>query len=236
MRTVDEANTAAKRKQIMLAAMRCFARLGLQRTSMKDICRETHMTPGHLYYYFPNKNAIMEALFEIETSEHINQIEHMLDEGTLADAIIERHREQESLRLEWNMSPGLRLEFFAEAARDKGLHAIQRDLDDRLMKAVETSIQRWREAAGLTDGIDESVLARVIMLIWTGLGTLRADRAANLPAYEDAVMVLLNTWLLNARNSRVQTSLAGGRTAPGRSTTARRSSKGPRTRARGRAQ
>jgi TetR/AcrR family transcriptional regulator, repressor for uid operon len=236
MRTVDEANTAAKRKQIMVAAMRCFARLGLQRTSMKDICRETRMTPGHLYYYFPNKNAIMEALFEIGTSEHINQIEHMLDGGTLADAIIERHREHESLRREWNMSPGLRLEFFAEAARDQGLHVIQRDLDERLIKALETAIQRGRAAAGLTEGIDEAVLARIIMLIWTGLGTLRADRAANLSSYEEAVTVLLNSWLLKARSTRNQASVAGGRTVSSRSTAARRSNKRGATRARSRAQ
>ena len=46
MRKVDEANTEAKRKNILRAAMRCFAQNGLQGTSIKDICKESGMKSG----------------------------------------------------------------------------------------------------------------------------------------------------------------------------------------------
>jgi len=51
-----------KRKEILEAAHRCFLRYGLQGASISMICKEAGMSPGHLYHYFPSKDAIVEQM------------------------------------------------------------------------------------------------------------------------------------------------------------------------------
>ena len=51
-----------KRKEILDAAHRCFLRYGLQGASISMICKEAGMSPGHLYHYFPSKDAIIEQM------------------------------------------------------------------------------------------------------------------------------------------------------------------------------
>jgi TetR/AcrR family transcriptional repressor of uid operon len=202
MRTTDKANTEARRKHVMLAAMRCFAKLGLQNTSVKDICREAGMTAGHLYYYFANKSAIIESLFEVGTSEIMGRIEHMLDSDDLGNAIVNLHNEAESKRDEWSMSPGLRLEFFAEAARNDELRKIQQDLDARTMSAVSTAVRRAIATGRLASETEPESFARAIILLWDGLGIARAGSGSDLPAFERAIMALIKPWLITAKGAK----------------------------------
>jgi len=51
-----------KRQEILAAAHRCFLRHGLQGASISMICKEAAMSPGHLYHYFPSKDAIIEQM------------------------------------------------------------------------------------------------------------------------------------------------------------------------------
>jgi TetR/AcrR family transcriptional repressor of uid operon len=63
MRRTDEANTDERRRQIVEAAVRCFDRLGLHGASNSVICKEAGISPGHLYYYFENREALIQAVF-----------------------------------------------------------------------------------------------------------------------------------------------------------------------------
>jgi len=63
MRRTDEANTEGRRQQIVHAAITCFNRSGLHGASIGQICKEAGVSPGHLYYYFENKEALVQAVF-----------------------------------------------------------------------------------------------------------------------------------------------------------------------------
>ena len=52
----------SKRREILAAAHRCFLRHGLQGASVAVICNEAGISPGHLYHYFPSKEAIVEQM------------------------------------------------------------------------------------------------------------------------------------------------------------------------------
>ncbi len=54
---------------ILDAAERCFARAGFHRTTMQDICREAAVSPGALYLYFSNKEALIAGIAERERAE-----------------------------------------------------------------------------------------------------------------------------------------------------------------------
>ena len=72
-----------RRQEILAAAHRCFLRHGLQGASISMICKEAAMSPGHLYHYFPSKDAIIEQMADdYLASLHSHFSGHPEDEQT----------------------------------------------------------------------------------------------------------------------------------------------------------
>ena len=59
MPKVTEEHAEASRRQILSAALRCFAREGFHRTTMQDIFRESDLSPGAVYSYFTGKDELI---------------------------------------------------------------------------------------------------------------------------------------------------------------------------------
>ena len=53
-----------RREQIIDAAMRIFAQKGFARATNKDVAQEAGITPGLIYHYFENKEALLMAVIE----------------------------------------------------------------------------------------------------------------------------------------------------------------------------
>ena len=53
-----------RREQILDAAMRVFAEKGYSRATNRDVAREAGITTGLIYYYFENKEALLQAVLE----------------------------------------------------------------------------------------------------------------------------------------------------------------------------
>ncbi|MFD1165673.1 TetR/AcrR family transcriptional regulator [Sphingobacterium daejeonense] len=73
-------NADAKRMKILEAAKRRFAHYGLAKTTMAEIAQDLSFSKALLYYYFPDKNRLYAAVFEMavdeiitETTEKINK-------------------------------------------------------------------------------------------------------------------------------------------------------------------
>jgi TetR/AcrR family transcriptional regulator, transcriptional repressor of aconitase len=62
MPRVTEEHLAARRRQILDAALACFSRRGFHQTSMQDIFDESGLSPGAVYRYFKSKEEIVEAI------------------------------------------------------------------------------------------------------------------------------------------------------------------------------
>lgn len=63
---------ARRREQLLDAAMRCFARDGYRRTTVRSIAREAGVTTGAIYAHFEGKEALLTALakrFEDQRAE-----------------------------------------------------------------------------------------------------------------------------------------------------------------------
>jgi AcrR family transcriptional regulator len=56
-----------RREQIIDAAMRAFSQKGFTKATNKDIAREAGITPGLIYHYFENKEALLKAIIEGRT-------------------------------------------------------------------------------------------------------------------------------------------------------------------------
>jgi AcrR family transcriptional regulator len=57
-------DVAARREAILDAALACFARYGLRRTSMEDIAREAGVSRAAVYHHFGGKEALFVGLVE----------------------------------------------------------------------------------------------------------------------------------------------------------------------------
>ena len=64
MPKVSEAHLAARREQIIDAAMRRFVENGFQATGMADVIAETGMSAGAVYRYFKSKDELIEAIVD----------------------------------------------------------------------------------------------------------------------------------------------------------------------------
>jgi TetR/AcrR family transcriptional regulator, transcriptional repressor of aconitase len=62
MPKVSEEHLAARRRQILDAALVCFSRRGFHQTSMQQIFEESGLSPGAVYRYFKGKEEIVQAI------------------------------------------------------------------------------------------------------------------------------------------------------------------------------
>lgn len=81
MPRVTEEHRQARRRQILLAAMRAFGRSGLQSTSMADVIAESQMSAGAVYLYFKSKDELIEAV----AREVLSGVVARLDDLAAAD-------------------------------------------------------------------------------------------------------------------------------------------------------
>jgi AcrR family transcriptional regulator len=70
-----------RRRQIMQAALVCFARKGYHKTTMDDIVAECGLSKGTLYWYFKNKDNLFISLIK----------SYFFDVRQGTDAILEQH-------------------------------------------------------------------------------------------------------------------------------------------------
>lgn len=61
---VTEEHIEARREQILMAAMACFAEKGFHKTTIKDICKQSNLSAGAVYSYFDSKDDLINALRE----------------------------------------------------------------------------------------------------------------------------------------------------------------------------
>jgi TetR/AcrR family fatty acid metabolism transcriptional regulator len=67
------ARSQDKRKRILQAAVRVFARKGYFRARVGDVARRAGVADGTIYLYFRSKEALLVALFDEVMAEHLEQ-------------------------------------------------------------------------------------------------------------------------------------------------------------------
>lgn len=138
-----------RRDQILGAALRCFVREGLHRTSMSDVVAESGMSAGSVYRYFPSKHALITAcaneVFTILEST-LAELADSAAQPTPADAVdamlgaLDRASARRGVDL-----ARLAISLWAEALRDRELADLARDFYASLIPAVGTALQHWAE-------------------------------------------------------------------------------------------
>ncbi len=196
---VSDAHTAARREQILLAAMQCFANKGFHKTTVQDICKAAQLSPGAVYSYFESKNDIIEAL--ARTGEEMNQ--NLFD---LADS--QKYASPQAmfsgalgLFLGQYKSPMfqtcLRMDamFLAEALSNEQLANIGKRSYAKVRDRILQLVTKAQETSEVDPALDPAAVTQVLFSLVQGLGTqilMNADEEPNIGAYQEAVTAILN--------------------------------------------
>ena len=141
--------TRARRAQILDAAAICFVEQGFHGAGMARIAEQANMSAGHIYHYFENKDAIIEAIIDREADIHTEKMMsfHDIPREELAHELVERA--DEGVRT--NTDPfqsALNLEIIAEAQRNPHIAEKLRANDAETRKAFQNLLS---EKLGLSD-------------------------------------------------------------------------------------
>jgi AcrR family transcriptional regulator len=197
MPRVSQEHLDARRRQIVEAALRCFARNGIHPTSMQDIFAEASLSAGAVYRYFPTKESLVAAVVEKvlgmsqsavdpthEGNDAAQGIEGVLDR--LLSVFGDPGPADEQARY------GLVLQIWAEAIRSPQVGDALRASTARLRAIVVDRIVSAQAAGELRPDVDPFALSRAVTALFEGYAFQRAlDPEIDTEAYGRAVRALL---------------------------------------------
>lgn len=156
-----------RRKQILEAAMICFAKRGFHQTSMHDLSAQAGISVGLIYRYFKNKDEVIAAM----ATEHKKDIADLLERAGRAPTLLE------SLEILFTSnccekSPQVLSAFvvdlFAEASRNPRVAKLVRSVVQATSKGVTDLIARSPDAKGAQHGLDPGEIAEMIFAVNDG--------------------------------------------------------------------
>jgi AcrR family transcriptional regulator len=176
MPKVTEEHVEARRRQILSAALRCFAREGFHRTTMQDIFREAELSPGAVYSYFTSKDELIVAIVAATMSfaaESAAVVGEPLPDGRLRRPgealaeIIERYQDFElgTVVERARIFPNL----VGEQQRNPQLNAVVRLGIESLRAGSETLARAAQERGELDPALDPAEFSRLPISLMQGL-------------------------------------------------------------------
>ncbi|MEN5115450.1 TetR/AcrR family transcriptional regulator [Brevundimonas diminuta] len=152
-----------KRQEILAAAHSCFLRHGLQGASISMICKEAAMSPGHLYHYFPSKDAIIEQMADDYLAQlHAHFSGHA--EGSKTSTVL--------LSELWSMKGWddlshcrILFELLAEAGRNEKIHAILKENTNGVRQLLAATLVAGQRRGEVDPGLDPQQASAVLVAV-----------------------------------------------------------------------
>jgi AcrR family transcriptional regulator len=185
---------AARRRQILEAATRCFIQKGFHQTSMADVLAEAGLSAGAVYRYFPSKDAIVAAIAEEAVSQVSAGLEHVLaeDPPPPLDEVIGRIATVADQLSGPEGLTRIAVQVWAEALHNETLGRVVRDVITRLRAQFVEIARRARDADQLPSDADLDQVAFALLAFAPGfilqrllIGDVRPD------TYQAGVRALL---------------------------------------------
>ena len=130
--SADTDRAEARRRQVLEAASTCFRQHGFHATSIARISQAAGMSPGHIYHYFQNKEAIVAGIVEQNLSEFVElaqQLDKANETGSFVDALMAQIDAGVGKQTD-GARASLNLEILAEAARNPEVASALQRSDD----------------------------------------------------------------------------------------------------------
>jgi AcrR family transcriptional regulator len=190
MPKVSEEHLDARRRQIVDAAIVCFARDGFHRATMQDVCREAGLSPGAVYRYFASKDEIIEAIADQRHAREAGFMAAAREAGEGYEGLIAMGRAFFSSLDDPDERRRRRLgvQVWAEALRNPAIHKLVRRGVDVPLGVIAELVREAQEAGEMPRTLDPDAVARVVMALFQGFILQQAwDPRVDVPAYLETV-------------------------------------------------
>ncbi len=166
MPKISAERAARQRERILDAAVSCFAKRGVDATTMRDIFQRSGLTAGAVYGYFDSKQELIEA---VARRRHDTERELLQSAQRAADpleAFLDGYfdhllgPDQDALRR-------VTVAYWASSLHDPALHAVAREGLEPVRR-VAPVIAEQQAAGKLRDDLPPTVLARLITSLLQG--------------------------------------------------------------------
>jgi len=190
-----EMRKQSQRDRILAAAMRCFIKSGFHCANMAAIAEAANMSPGLIYRYFENKNAIILAIIRSQLMASQCRIREMRNTDELSENITAYFEAREDEQAD-SMSVPLFFEMSAEATRDPDVAKAISEADSAVRRELAEWFRRSPDEGGLGFAPDEArerCLALILLVDGVKTRKLREpklDRACLKKAVDRIVAVV----------------------------------------------
>jgi TetR/AcrR family transcriptional regulator, fatty acid metabolism regulator protein len=157
----DSSLTTDKRRVLLAAAVRVFARRGFHAARVGDIAEEAGVAHGLLYHYFSSKEEVLETIFRETWADLLAAVRDVEESGEPAQ---EQLRQVAAILVRsWRRDPDLVRVLVRGVARSSELDRRVGDVGDAFA-AIERIVRRGQEAGELRPELD----ARLTSVIFYG--------------------------------------------------------------------
>jgi AcrR family transcriptional regulator len=161
---------AVRREQIVRATIRCLARDGYTRLTMKNVAREAGVSQGILHYYFADKRAMLAATLtavsrELDRRVAAAQSRATRDPAARLRALVRACLEVAVRRPEFWV---VFLEFWGEMAHDRRLQALNAEVYARTRRLIGRLVAEGMRA-GRFRAVDPARAAAVVLGLVDGV-------------------------------------------------------------------
>jgi AcrR family transcriptional regulator len=163
MPKVSADHLAARRRQILDAAARCFARDGFHHTSVHDIVRESGISAGLVYRYFTGKDDMIVAI----VTEWHEQRRTAMGSAALTDAYLGLLRSIGAPEARDGQRLGVQV--WAEALRSSRIRDLTRDGIDGPRAGLAERVASAQRDGELPADLDPDAVVRIFIAIYQGL-------------------------------------------------------------------
>jgi AcrR family transcriptional regulator len=195
VRKADPVLTDKRRRQILDAALSCFRESGFRGASISDICTRAGMSPGHLYHYFPSKEAIVAAIAAEDRAAAAGALDWLQDQDELVAGIIRALDDTTELG-RFHLDGALAFDIYAEAHRNEAIRAIVQDSFEALQERLTSVVQDAQRRGQVGSDLDAAGLAMAITAIFEGLAVATVSSSSQRAAALAGVLPALFARLL----------------------------------------
>ena len=156
---VPAASQEEKRRQILDAAVRAFARKGYHACRVGEIAEEAGVAYGLVYHYFGSKEELLETIFRDTWTQMLARVQEVREEGGPAS---EQVRKVTALLLRtWRRDPDLVRVLVHEVTRSPEQLPRQIDEISHAYEALEGIIAHGQETGEFRDDFDAQLAATI---------------------------------------------------------------------------
>ena len=150
---------ADRRRLLLDAAVRVFARAGYHDCRVDDIAREAGVAHGLLYHYFSSKEEVLETIFRETWSHMLSAVRDVERSGE--PALVQVRKVAAIVLRSWARDPDLIRVLVREITRSPHLQREVREIQQAFV-ALERIVKRGQDEGEFRDDLDPRLASQVL--------------------------------------------------------------------------